>query len=114
GRVVVRAPVRATGSELGRRPETRIRSQSGESIMSATFKARVARLLEDSSFQPIKPALELIDQYIHSAKPIQARDLAIDLLNRAWERSQEYEVGRNAFLRRIRGTDFKPLDYANR
>ncbi len=77
------------------------------------FKAMIARLGTDTRYAAIRPAFRQIQAHVRAGQWSEAWELVVGILNVTWERSQEYQVGRDAFFRRIRGNDFEPLRYAN-
>jgi len=75
------------------------------------IKALLSSLAVDSRYSAITPVFGRIQERVDAGDWVGARNLAVEVFNGTWERSNEYDVGRDAFLRRIRGKDFKPLSY---
>src|SRR5215471_18913928 len=88
---------------------------SGSISADATGRNRIkivlSSLAEDPRYSAISPVFGQIQAKLDAGDWIGARNLALEVFNGCWERSKEYDVGRDAFLRRTRGKDFKPLSY---
>jgi len=88
-----------------------IGSTSGDPGARNRIKALLSSLAVDSRYSAITPVFGRIQERVDAGDWVGARNLAVEVFNGTWERSNEYDVGRDAFLRRIRGKDFKPLSY---
>ena len=73
----------------------------------------IARMAGDPRFEAARRAFHGIAAHVRAGRWTEAREIAVEVFNVAWDRSQEYWVGKDAFIRRVRGKNFKPLSHAD-
>ena len=77
------------------------------------INAMIARMADDLCFAAARRAFQEIAAHVRAGRWTEAREIAVEVFNVAWDRSQEYWVGKDAFIRRVRGKNFKPLSHAD-
>ena len=73
----------------------------------------IARMADDPRFEAARRAFHGIAAHVRAGRWTEAREIAVEVFNVAWDRSQEYWVGKDAFIRRVRGKNFRPLSQAD-
>src|SRR5262249_54494408 len=77
------------------------------------INAMIGRMVDDPRFAAAGRAFHGIAAHVRAGRWTEAREIAVEVFNVAWDRSQEYWVGKDAFVRRVRGKNFKPLSHAD-
>jgi hypothetical protein len=74
-------------------------------------KSTIAAAIDDDRFEAVRESLTFAARIINGGDLGEAREVISALFNSLWTCSTEYEVGRDAFFRRVRGNGFIEQSY---